>query len=416
MTAGKHPDPALRLLLEADEETGDKALLVLAGDGPLAVAFAPRFKEVHCHNAYHPEHTAALATVQKAGLANVRCVLSDIPCAARAAIIPEKSRTPENGKAKGIGNSSDTGNLGDTIGSMPSAARYPENTFDCVAFRLGRGTAQVNAVIDEAFRLLKPDGVLIVSGHNQEGIKSFAKRAEAHFGNMYLLGLKSGCRLLRFRKESAEPAEAVEDPGYFRPISLELAYQGGGKVQYLTKPGIFAYRATDPGTALLAMHLPSCAGKSVLDLGCGGGALSLAALDLGAKEVLATDISAIAVACTERNFTARGLTPGSSGEGASGGPSVRTLCADLAEGAQAENGGFDLVLTNPPFHKDGDTDYGLPARILETLSRLLKPGGEAYLVANQFLDYAVQARKVFASSSIIARDQSYSIHHMVKAS
>ena len=202
-------DPALRLLLEADEETGGKALLMLAGEGALAAAFAPRFAEVHCHNAYHPQHAAAVAAVRAAGLANVRCLLGDIPSAWR------------QGNAAGTQDPSET---------MLSAISYPEGTFDCVVFRLGRGTALVNAALSEAFRLLRPDGVLLVAGHNQEGIKSFAKRAEAHFGGMEILVIKSGCRLLRFRKESAAPAEAVEDPRYFHPIVLELPYQipGGG--------------------------------------------------------------------------------------------------------------------------------------------------------------------------------------------
>jgi 16S rRNA (guanine1207-N2)-methyltransferase len=383
-------DPALRLLLEAGEETGSKALLMLAGEGPLAAAFAPRFAEVHCHNAYHPQHAAAMAAMRAAGLAHVRCLLGDIPCAWR------------NGDAAGTRDPSET---------MLSALNYPEGSFDCVVFRLGRGTALVNAALTEAFLLLKKDGVLLVAGHNQEGIKSFARRAEAHFGGMEILAIKSGCRLLRFRKESSAPVEAVEDPRYFHPIVLELPYAGpggGGRIPYLTKPGIFAYRATDPGTAFLAGHLPSCAGKSVLDLGCGSGALSLAAFALGAADVLATDTSAIAIACTERNFAEKGVAG-------------RTLCANLAEGAAiAAQGpgaaeGFDLVLTNPPFHKDGETDYGLPGRVLEAIHRSLRPGGEAYLVSNQFLDYPALARKTFAETSLIARDQSYTIHRMVKA-
>ncbi len=379
-------DPALRLLLEADEETGAKALLMLAGDGALAAAFAPRFAEVHCHNAYHPQHAAAMAAARDAGLVNVRCLLGDIPSAYR------------QGNVAGMQDPSET---------MLSAIRYPEGTFDCVVFRLGRGTALVNAALAEAFRLLKVDGVLLVAGHNQEGIKSFARRAEAHFGGMEILAIKSGCRLLRFRKEAAAPVEAVEDPRYFHPIVLELPYKspgGAGRIAYLTKPGIFAYRETDPGTAFLAQNLPSCAGKSVLDLGCGSGALSLAAFALGASDVLATDTSAIAIACTERNFAEKGLAG-------------RTLCADLAQGAaSALNGdGFDLVLSNPPFHKDGETDYGLPGRVLEAIHRSLKPGGEAYLVSNQFLDYPALARKVFAETALIARDQSYTVHRMVKA-
>jgi 16S rRNA (guanine1207-N2)-methyltransferase len=365
-------DPAIRLLLTANEDSGRKALLILAGDGTLAAAFAPRFSEVICHNANHGLHMAALDTIRSQGLDNVRCLLGDLPCS---------DQEP---------------------GDFPSAIRFPENHFDLIVFRLGRGTAQLNAVLVEAFRLLIPGGSLIVSGHNQEGIKSFAKRGEAHFGNMALQGLKSSCRLLRFRKETPAPQEPVEDPHYFQSVRLELALKAGAKVEYLSKPGIFAYRATDAGTALLALHLPECKGKTVLDLGCGSGALSLAALQLGAKAVLATDNSAIATACAERNFSRAGV-PGT------------VLCADLAEGAQGEEGGYDLIFTNPPFHNDAETDYSLPGRILQTLVGLLKPGGQAYLAANQFLDYSGQAKTLFRESVILAREQGYTIHRMTKA-
>jgi 16S rRNA (guanine1207-N2)-methyltransferase len=368
MLAKKEIDPAIRLLLTAREDTGQRALFILAGDGELAAGFASRFAEVICHNANHTLHTAAQATVARLGLANVRCVLGDLPCTDRDAE------------------------------TFLSGIRFPENHFDLIGFRLGRGTAQLNAVLVEAFRLLAPGGSLIVSGHNQEGIKSFAKRGEGHFGNLALQGIKSSCRLLRFRKESEAPPEPIEDPRYFHPVSLELEYSGGGKLTYLTKPGIFAYRATDAGTALLAKHLPSCEGKSVLDLGCGSGALSLAAFRLGAKAVLATDNSAIATACAERNFSLNGV-PG------------KVLCSDLAEGA---SGDFDLILTNPPFHNDAETDYTLPGRILQTVLRLLKPGGEAYLVANQFLDYSVQAKLLFREAVVLERTQAYTIHRMVK--
>jgi 16S rRNA G1207 methylase RsmC len=375
--ADKDIDPALRLLEAAPVERGERALLILAGAGGLAAAYAPHFGEIICHNAYHPQHAAALAAMKDPGLGNVRCVLGDLPCAERPA-----------------GTGSESGPE-----TFLSDVRFPPGHFDLIAFRLGRGTAQVNAALMESFRLLKPGGCLMVAGHNQEGIKSFAKRGEAHFGSIQLLKVKSSCRLLLFRKETESPGEGVEEPRYFHPVTLELEFSGGGKLEYLTKPGIFAYRSTDPGTALFARHLPSCEGKSVLDLGCGSGALSLAAFKLGAKAVLATDSSAIATACAARNFALQNM-PG------------KTLCTDLAAGAE---GGFDLILTNPPFHKDGDTDYSLPGRILDTLSRLLNPQGVAYLVANQFLDYSNQARKLFPESGIIARDQGYTVHRMVKA-
>jgi 16S rRNA (guanine1207-N2)-methyltransferase len=362
-------DPAVKLLLTADSDTGKRALLILAGTGELAAGIAPRFDEAVCHNADCAKHAAALDAVKRLRLGNVRCLLGDLPCA-------------EGGDEGGL-----------------AGPRFPPGHFDLIAFRLGKGTAQLNAVLTESFRLLAPGGHLLVSGHNQEGIKSFAKRGEAHFGNIALEGIKSSCRLLRFRKDGAAPAEAVEDPGYFKPVNLELDVPGGNRIGYITKPGIFAYRATDPGTALLAAHLPPCSGKKVMDLGCGSGALSLAAFKLGAASVLATDNSAIAIACAEANFAAQA-------------PSGTTLCADMAEGAPED---FDLILANPPFHRDSETDYGLPERVVRAVFKHLKPGGEAYLVANQFLDYSTPSKKLFQQAAILDRAHGYTIHHMVKA-
>jgi 16S rRNA (guanine1207-N2)-methyltransferase len=362
-------DPAIRLLSAADTGTGKRALLILAGTGELAAGIAPRYEEVICHNSECGKHAAALGTVQRLRLGNVRCLVGDLPCAE-----------------------------GGSEGAL-AGPRFPADHFDLIAFRLGKGTAQLNAMLIESFRLLAPGGHLLVAGHNQEGIKSFAKRGEAYFGNLALEGLKSSCRLLRFRKDGKEPAEHVEDPEYFKPVRLELELPGGIRIGYDTKPGIFAYRATDPGTALLATHLPSCVGKTVMDLGCGSGALSLAAFKLGAAAVLATDNSAVSIACAQANFAAQGW-PG------------KTLCADMADGAPED---FDLILANPPFHRDSETDYGLPERVVQAVFRHLRPGGEAYLVANQFLDYPTPAKKLFQAASILGRAHGYTIHHMVKA-
>lgn len=362
-------DPAIEMLMGAPAETGERALLLFAGDGDLACAFAPRYREVVCHNASAQEHAACLSIKEQARLENVRCMLGDLPMAG-----PEDPEDPR---------------LADII--------FPPGHFDQVVFRLGRGSAQVNAALIEAFRLLRPGGVLLAAGHNQEGIKSFAKRAEEHFGNIRLLRLKHSCRLLRFQKESEEPLRAVEDPRYFHPVRLEAEVPGIGRIPYLTKPGIFAYRATDPGTALLAGNLTDCTGKDVLDLCCGSGVLSLAAFALGAKSVLAVDSSAIAIACAARNFAAAGL-PG------------RTLCADFTE---KWDGRFDLILANPPFHRDAETDYSLPGRFLDAVAPRLRPGGELLMVANAFLDYSAQGKRRFGATEIPARDRSYAIHRMV---
>ena len=76
------------------------------------------------------------------------------------------------------------------------------------------------------------------------------------------------------------------------------------------------------------------AGKTVLDLGCGTGRLSLGAAYIGAKEVIGVDIDKRAIKVAVKNSMNVGL-----------GNSVNWIVGDIA----AIGGIFDTVLQNPPF-------------------------------------------------------------------
>ncbi|MGQ9733415.1 MAG: 50S ribosomal protein L11 methyltransferase, partial [Candidatus Zipacnadales bacterium] len=54
--------------------------------------------------------------------------------------------------------------------------------------------------------------------------------------------------------------------------------------------------------ALMALERTVTAGDTVIDVGCGSGILSLAALILGAEQVIAVDFDPAAVECTIRNL------------------------------------------------------------------------------------------------------------------
>jgi 16S rRNA (guanine1207-N2)-methyltransferase len=366
MTASGIADPALALLAGASVGEGGRVLLLGCAEAPaLAAAYADRYAETYCQEDSQP------AAARIAADGRMRVLLGDLPCCSARPEGPEEDFLPPH--------------------------RFPESHFDRIVLRLGRGTAQVNASIIEAFRMLRPGGELLAAAANQEGAKSFAKRAEGHFGNMELAALKHSCRLFRFRKLAPAPVEPIEDPGYFRSLTHALAHPGGA-LRYRTKPGVFAYRGTDTGTALLGGLLPDCEGKRVLDLCCGSGPLALAAYARGAAEVLAVDASATALACAARNFAESGR-PG------------KILCADLEAPLP---GLYDLVLANPPFHDGSATDYSLPARVLASIASALRPGGEAWLVANQFLDYARPAQPLFERVEAAARASGYLIHHVVK--
>ena len=52
-----------------------------------------------------------------------------------------------------------------------------DQSFTTVYFRLAKEKPLVNHVINQASRLLKPGGRLIISGEKQQGIKTYAKKA-----------------------------------------------------------------------------------------------------------------------------------------------------------------------------------------------------------------------------------------------
>jgi predicted nicotinamide N-methyase len=67
-----------------------------------------------------------------------------------------------------------------------------------------------------------------------------------------------------------------------------------------------------PAAMVLAQHLLThrdlAEGKTVLDLGCGGGVPAIAAVKAGASKVIANDIDPIALEIAQRNFSANDVT------------------------------------------------------------------------------------------------------------
>jgi 16S rRNA (guanine(966)-N(2))-methyltransferase RsmD len=99
-------------------------------------------------------------------------------------------------------------------------------------------------------------------------------------------------------------------------------------------------------------------GAAVLDLYAGSGALGIEALSRGAARVVFVDADRAAVAAIEANLTATGF-----GELAS----VHRTTAAAAVARPDPQGGFDLVLADPP--------YDLPAGDVEAvLAALAAPG------------------------------------------
>jgi ribosomal protein L11 methyltransferase len=126
--------------------------------------------------------------------------------------------------------------------------------------------------------------------------------------------------------------------------------------QSLVLEGISVFPPSHPTTHLcldlLKRALALRPGAHILDVGCGSGILSLAALALGAPRAVAVDISGRAVHQTVANATRNGL---------------QARLVAVRGSTECVQGPFDLVLANLP--------WGVHLEKVEEFCRLVGPNG-----------------------------------------
>ena len=149
-----------------------------------------------------------------------------------------------------------------------------------------------------------------------------------------------------------------------RGFDAEFAFRDEGRlITAFSRPGVFSHRRLDLGSRALLETMTVNQGDRVLDLGCGAGALSLAAaLRAPDVKVLAVDSNPRAVQCTLKGAAHNGLA---------------NVAAQLSADAQVEPAGeFNLVVTNPPYY----SNFRIAEVFLAGALRALRPGGTVLVV------------------------------------
>ena len=149
-----------------------------------------------------------------------------------------------------------------------------------------------------------------------------------------------------------------------RPDRRELRFlYRGVLLSFAVDTGVFASHGLDPGTALLIEHLRLRPTDRVLDLGCGWGAVGVAA-SRSAPEgtVVLTDVNRRAARLAEENL-ARNRAQNAT---------VRV--GRLFEPVLGER--FDVIATNPPYH----AGRALVLDLLSAVPEHLASGGRLLLV------------------------------------
>ena len=259
---------------------------------------------------------------------------------------------------------------------------------DLALLRLPRGRELQARLLRMAEWVLAPGGKLVFTGAKNEGFGSALAEAQARFGQAGVVARKGGYHAaLAYRSRDELPD--LDDDCRSYPIQV-----AGEETELIGCAGAFATDRLDFGAASLIAGMEIDAGASVLDLGCGTGLVGLAALRQGAI-VTGTDVSAAAVASTRRTWAANGYPH---------------AVAQLSVGASAlPDGTFDIVVTNPPFHRGRDRDFEVAQLFVKEAARVLSPGGRLYLVANAFLDYAKWMGRNFRGFEVVWHDSRFRV-------
>jgi 16S rRNA (guanine1207-N2)-methyltransferase len=245
-----------------------------------------------------------------------------------------------------------------------------------VAVRIPHDRMSQTQLLMDAFLLLDTGGICYLAGAVNEGVKPATRMMEELFGNAVSLAQRAGHRVVRAIKRSRD----VPDVEPFRhPLLLPDAFHRveatlrGQPVSLFTRPGVFSWEHVDEATEIMAATMEIRDGATVLDLGCGAGALGVAAGLSGSGALCMVDADSEAVRCADMTAKTAGLH------------SFRAIASDIASAVRSER--FDMVISNPPFHVGKATDLQVPAQFIEDAWHVLNDGGLLQLVANRTLPY-----------------------------
>ena len=264
-------------------------------------------------------------------------------------------------------------------------------SFDVVLCHLPRGRAVQEELLDGAAWVLRPGGRIYLVASTHSGIKGAIRHARSHFGRCAVLRQKQGYHVAVSVSEGP-PAEA---PGWRRYTCARVTYDGVA-TDLMGKPGVFAWDRVDDGTAALVSSMEIGACDHILDLGCGTGLVGLAAARRAPSgRVVLVDGDVRAVEAARLTLEANNVT------------NAEAVVSDCAQAVGDRT--FDVVVTNPPFHRGIGTELDVAHQFVRDARAVLRRGGRFYLVANRHLRYDDLIESIFGAAATVFSDNRYQV-------
>ncbi len=269
--------------------------------------------------------------------------------------------------------------------------------YQFVFFRISKEKALAHHVINSAYQLLKSDGQLIISGAKQEGIKGYIDRSSKRYLHVETFKADKAHWAARY-KNTENPSTTLDDKDY--PLIRESVEETHFKetVVFSSKPGVFGWNKIDRGSQLLIESLEMIenqlpAVKTILDIGCGYGYLSVLAAKKFNCSITATDNNAAAIETCRFNLNKQGIEH-------------QVIAASCAKGIKEK---FELVVCNPPFHTGFSVENDLTDQFLKAAKQRLGHDGMAIFVVNLHIPLERKALQYFDSVNLINESPNFKV-------
>jgi 16S rRNA G1207 methylase RsmC len=170
----------------------------------------------------------------------------------------------------------------------------------------------------------------------------------------------------------------------------KLSFRETDVYQY---PGVFSKDKIDDATRFLLENIHLRTGENkILDWGCGNGVIGkiLSGKDQ-TRDVYFLDDNVMAVESVRKN--------------------VKNGHIFWEDDLSVLNEfGFDVVITNPPFHFEYENDISVSLHFFEKASGHLKKGGRLIVVANRFINYKTHLVKWYEDVQIVSEIEKFVVY------
>ena len=239
-------------------------------------------------------------------------------------------------------------------------------------------------LIEQAYHILQPGGTLL-SLSEYEKDNQFAKWQKKVFG-------KCGETPSSENGMAFFSTKTDDGPRRRHEVSFHARTPDGASMEFLSRPGTFSYGRFDEGSRAMIDVVEIEKSDSILDLGCGNGAvgclLGAKAGPKGSGTFIDSNLHAMSLA--EHNAKANGA------------PNPKFVAATRLEGLEPRS--FNVIVANPPYYAKSD----ITRLFVEGAKDLLKRNGRYYIVTKMPTAVVPMIFEIFGDCSVI-ENRGYSV-------